>query len=541
MEGKLHQLEDVIAREGRGSARLAVVPDAAPGRSQAEQPIATLAVTRPAMERFYGGGLKLMVARGDAARWRTIALPPAIAAFVVDREGDQAIVARLGDEPGAAAVATKLPPGECLAAIAFSDDTARDLEAFCAWWARQVPDTVPELLRVAAARADKLEQRVNASLLERVVARQRHSDARVHELQSALAELREAHEETHTVLAGLGDVMAGQDVPPLRSALALHPATVTVAPPREAGEFAVRQRLPIHSQGLAALALHVAMPRTRGDGKLLVRLLAVESQTTLISWAIPYDQLHSGWNLLEIPSVIAGPRRSVDLMVRWAGDSRGAPHLSLSEQPIGRPACAQLEGGRTLDRAIALQLWTGLPGARRTASAFAQVGGEGGLSSGRHLHVSAARLAEARLVAPANVKLGFDILTMHDQRRVLQLHPVKGHCSVAAIAAAVPPGVQLITGAVKTDSPQGPPVEYALAWAPAGKPVVLKPEGVPHGQGVRFSGWSLVPPNQFGSIVLAAEEATDEPGDLYLFTRVPSGVADAYAWARWFDLRLDLK
>jgi hypothetical protein len=536
----LHQLHDVVAREGqRAAIRPAPAPAPAPAR---DEPIATLAVTRAAMERFYGGGLKLVVARGDAARWRAIALPQAIAAFVVDREGDQAAIARLEDEPGAAAVATKLPPGECLAAVALSDETARDLEAFRGWWARQVPDTTPELLRVSAARADKLEQRVNAVLLERVVARQRASDARVHELQSALAELREAHEDTHTVLAGLRDVMAAHDVPPLRSALALHPGTVTVAPPRQAGEFALRQRLPIHSQGLAALALHVALPRTRGEGRLLVRLLAVESQTTLISWAIPYDQLHSGWNLLEIPSVIVGPRRSVDLMLRWTGDPRGAPHVTLSEQLIGRPACAQIEGGRMLDRAIALQLWTGLPGARLVASAFAQ-GGEGSLSpgGGRHLHISAARLAEARLVAPANLKLGFDILTLHDQRRVLQLHPVKGHYSVATIAAAVPPGVRLITGAVKTDSPQGPPVEYALAWAPAGKPVVLKPEGVPHGQGVRFSGWSVVPPNQFGSIMLAADEGTEEPGDLYLFTRVPAGVADAYGWARWFDLRLDLK
>jgi hypothetical protein len=336
--------------------------------------------------------------------------------------------------------------------------------------------------------------------------------------------------------------MTGQDVPPLRSALALHPSTATIAPPRQGGEFGVRQRLPVHSQGLAALALHVTLPRTRGDGRLLVRLLAVESASTLISWAIPYDQLHNGWNLLEVPSVIIGPRRSVELTVRWIGNARGAPHLSLSERLVGRTACAQVEGGNALERAIALQLWTGVPGARLTASAFAQ-GGEGGiaLAGGRHLHISAARLSEARLVHPANLKLDFDILTLQDQQRVLQLHPVKEHCSVAMIAAACPPGVRLVTGAVKTDSPQGPPVEYALAWTPVGKPLAIRPDGTVHGQDARFSGWSLVPPNQFGSILLPIDEATDCAGDLYLFTRVPAGMSDSYAWARWFDVRLDLK
>jgi hypothetical protein len=406
-----------------------------------------------------------------------------------------------------------------------------------------VPDTVPELLRMTGvARADKLEQRVNAALLERVVARQRAGDGRIHELQSALAELREAHEDTSSVLTLLREMLSGQNVAPLRSALVLHPGTATVGPPRDAGDFVVHQLLPIHSQGLAALALHIAAPRSRGNGRLLVRLLAVESASTLISWSIPYDQLHSGWNVMEIPSTIAGPRRSVQLALRWTGEGRGAPHVSLSDQLVGSAARAQIEGGRTLDRAIALQAWTGLPGGRITAAAFAQAGEAfPNTAGGRQVYVSPSRFTEARLLQPRNLKLSFEVLTLLDQNRVLQLHPIAGHVSCAVIPAACPPGMKLAVATVKTDCPQAPPVEYAFTWVPSGRAATPGADGAMHADGARFSGWTRVPPNTVGSVMLALDEATDEPGDLYIATRVAAGSTDGFAWARWLDIRIDLR
>jgi hypothetical protein len=40
----------------------------------------------------------------------------------------------------------------------------------------------------------------------------------------------------------------------VRSAQALHPGSATLGPPRDGADCKVRQRLPIHSQGMAALA-----------------------------------------------------------------------------------------------------------------------------------------------------------------------------------------------------------------------------------------------------------------------------------------------
>jgi hypothetical protein len=558
MEDTLHQLHDVVAREGqraaaRPAAAVAPTPTPAPAPAPArEEQVRTLRVERAAADRFYAGGLKLVVARSEAARWRALELPAAIAVFALARDGAQATIGLLEGDAGPA-IDAKLPPSECLALIALADESARDLEAFHGWWVRQVPETAPELLRLSGTgRADRFEQRINAALLGQLVASQQSSDRRIVSLQSALAELRETHEDTTSVLTLLREMLGGQQVAPLRSALALHPGTATLGPPRDGAEFTVRQRLPIHSQGLAALALHVAAPRTRGNGRLLVRLLAVESASTLISWAIPYDQLHSGWNVMEIPSIIAGPRRSVELVLHWTGEGRGAPHVSLSDQLVGRGGRAQIEDGRgenasvgssrALDRAIALQAWSGLPGGRITAAAFAQAGEAfPNTAAGRQVFVSASRLAEARLVQPRNLKLGFELLTLLDQNRVLQLHPIAGQVSVAVIPATCPPGMKLAMATVKTDCPQAPPVEYAFSWVPAGRVATVGADGTLQAEGARFSGWTRVPPNTVGSVMLSLDDPTEDAGDIYIATRVPPGATDSFAWARWLDIRIDLR
>lgn len=542
MEVRLHQLHDITTPRDNVVRAPARAVTAEPPPAVAE-PVATLRIERDALDRFFAGGLKIVIARAEAPRWRAIDLPGDFVLFTLERDGASAILCALGADPAGDLVDAKLPPSECLAAVALSDEAARDLEAFANWWARHVPETAPPVLRLSGpARADRVEQRVHAALLGQISARQSQAEARVVTLQSALAELRETHEDTHTVLLTLREMMGAQNLPPLRSALALHPGSATLGPTRGGAEFTVRQRLPIHSQGLAALALHVAAPRTRGNGRLHVRLFAVESATTLISWAIPYDQLHSGWNLLEIPSVIVGPRRSVDLVLRWTGEGRGTPLVSLSDQLIGAGARAQVEGGKTLDRAVAVQVWTGLPGARISASAFAQAGEAfPNTSAGRQVFLSASRLAEARLIQPRNLKLGFEILSLLDQSRVLQLHPVAGHVSHAVIPACCPPGMQRALATVKTDCPQGPHVEYAFTWVPAGRVATVGADGALEAEGARGSGWTRVPPNTIGSVMLALDEPTEEPGDLYIATRIPPGGSDAFAWARWLDLRFDLK
>jgi hypothetical protein len=291
------------------------------------------------------------------------------------------------------------------------------------------------------------------------------------------------------------------------------------------------------------VALHFACGARRGDGKVRIALQACESNSVLISWTLPYAQLRQGWNLLELPSVVAGPRQTVDLQVRWEGGLAGAPQLSLSDQFVGRGGAAEIAGAEAGGRPLAMQLWTGLPGSRLVASAQAD-GGEilASMAHGRQLFLSRRKLLEAELVGPHLPDLGFDLLWVPDDGSSLQLHPTGGHVTQARIPMACPRGLTRLAAMVRTDNPEGPFVEYAMALAPAGRPLAIERdrpiEETPGA--VAVSDWVRLAPATPGTAVLAPEAPLDEPCDLHLATRVPAGSSDAFAWARWRNVLVQL-
>jgi hypothetical protein len=360
-------------------------------------------------------------------------------------------------------------------------------------------------------------------------------------LHRSLSELRESHESTQSVLFMMSDTLARHQLPAIECAVTLRPGGTTAHPSGDGKRgIAIRQRLPISSQGLAAVALHVTMGARFGKGRLLVRLTALESGSQLISWAIPFEHLRPGWNFLEIPTVVAGPRQTVELEARWDGDLRAAPQLSLSGQFIGTEGCPEVDGGQRLRNPLAMQIWTGLPGARRVSSAFADPADlQRTILSGRQLLLSPATLSHARLVAPQE-SVGFDVLTFKDDARALQLHPVAGRVSHAVIPTAIPPGTRRVSAVVQTDNVEGPWVEYAMMLTPAGArasfPTAEKPISAP----VLMTEWLALPPGTSGNLILALEEPILGVGDLHVATRVSPGMNDSYAWAQWKSVMIDL-
>ena len=493
---------------------------------------------------LHGAGIKLVVAGTDEPVWRSAPIPNGVAVLVFRASETGGCFERLNEPRVGAPVDVTLPPAECLGAIALSDDGQDDLAALLGWWHSRAPDSVPPLLRwTGDGQARSLEDRLAGFLVGHLLDARRSLAKRIVRLQSALAELREEHETTQSVLTILRNGLASHQVPPIECRLALHPGGGFVTPPAKGDRAAVRQRLLIDSQGLAAVALHFACGRRPGNGRLRIALQACESSTTLISWTLPYAQVRQGWNLFELPSVVAGPRQTVDLYVRWEGGLPGAPQLSLTDQFVGRGGAAVVVDGDAGGRALAMQLWTGLPGSRFVASAQADGGALlDSMAQGTQLHLSRRQLLAAELVQPTNLNLGFELLWVPDDGSTLQLHPTGGHVSQARIPMACPRGLARAAAMVRTESGKGPVVEYAMALSPVGTPLTIERdrpiEKTP--DVVAVSDWVRLTPNTLGSVMLTLETPLDEPCDLHLATRLPAESSDAFAWARWRNFVLQL-
>lgn len=519
----------------------AASPAAAPDPHPAAKP-ASMTVDAAAHEALFKSGPKLIVAAAEARLWQGFGLPDWLQLFVYsERDGTGLLGTPKPGGDDAAPVALAVPPADVLGFVAFGRNGAESLAACAAWFGENGAGAVPRIDRLAGR--TEPEQRLAARdfLLARLHAEQAATLERNAALHRGLSELRESHEATQSVLFLVSDTLARHQLPGIECTLSLRPGSATVHPSSDGKHgAAVRQRLPTGSQGLAAIALHVTMGTRHGKGRLLVRLTALESGGALISWAIPFNHLRPGWNFLEIPTVVTGPRQTVELEARWDGDLRGAPQLSLSSQHVGAEGCPEIEGGPRLRNPLAMQIWTGLPGSRRVSSAFADPTDlRHAVLAGRQLLLSPSTLGRASLVAPQE-GVGFDVLSFKSDNRVLQLHPVANRIVHAVLPAAVPPGTRRVIASVMTDNPEGPWVEYAMMLAPSGKtlsfPTVDRPAGVP----ATISEWLSLPPMTLGSVVLALEEPTAGICDLHIATRTPPSMSDSYAWAQWKTLMIEL-
>lgn len=526
----------------RKAANASSRKERARGEATAPPRLTSMTVAAAAHELLFKAGPKVIFAEIEGAQTRELSLPRWLQGFVFSVHDGVGRLSTLNRSDGdAAPLALAVPPADCLGLLAFAAEGTSLLTACAAWFAENGPGSAPPV-KLLGGRVDaERRMAVLEFLLGRMHGDQTAALRRNAELHRSLSELRESHESTQSVLFMMSDTLARHQLPAIECAVTLRPGGATVHPSGDGKRgTAIRQRLPVSSQGLAAVALHVTMGARFGKGRLLVRLTALESGSQLISWAIPFEHLRPGWNFLEIPTVVAGPRQTVELEARWDGDLRAAPQLSLSGQFIGTEGCPDMDGGPRLRNPLAMQIWTGLPGARRISSAFADPADlQRTILSGRQLLLSPATLSHTRLVAPQE-SVGFDVLTFKSDGRALQLHPVAGQISHAVIPTAIPAGTRRVSAAVQTDNVEGPWVEYAMMLAPAGARASFPTAETPISAPVLMTEWVSLPPGTLGSLILALEEPILGVGDLHIATRVPPGMSDSYAWAQWRSVMIDL-
>jgi hypothetical protein len=498
-----------------------------------------LEVSAPSLTALMAPLPKIITGAADAGHWRELEPPQHLEIFTFGiGEGQRGQLKQLR-ETTTASPAAKLPyaPNACMALVSMSDAADQELARLEDWWREVAPDGRPSFgNRIQIRDWDKDQGRFFADLCGRLVEQQAADARRIVQLQKELCALRGMHEESQITFSQLSDYIAQVHLPEEQLVYAAEPSHIAIYPQGK-DRFRIEQILPVPSLGLAALELHVHAGGSGETGRLQVVLSTLEDGQQLGAWSLKSGQLKPGWLRLDLPHAVTGPRRSVVLSVRWEGAAKSAPSLSLTDQRLIKECWLKVNDTAIVQRTVALKVWAGLPGLRRTRSARQKadpaVAGLGMNLERRPVSVAARR--NVRMVSPAERVVDYDLLAPINDQGVFQLHPVEDHVAVALIPRGCPADARQLFATVKTNHPDAQIVEYAM--------MVLSPgaafEGFPNkGSDAKtgnFSGWTPVAPNTESGITVFLDHTFPVDADLYVATRVPAGKSNAFAWAWWLD------
>ncbi|HVJ54305.1 MAG TPA: DUF6212 domain-containing protein [Aliidongia sp.] len=498
-----------------------------------------LEVSAPSLSALMAPQPKIITGEADAVHWRKLVPPQHLEIFTFGiGEGQKGRLKRLS-EGGATAPASKLPyaPNACMALVSMSDAADEELSRLEDWWKQVAPDGRPSFgNRIQIRDWSKEQGQFFASLCERLVEQQTADARRIVQLQRELAALRGMHEEAQITFSQLSDYIAQVHLPEEQLLYSAEPSHIAIYPQGKE-RFRIEQLLPVPSLGLAAVELHVHSAGIGDSGRLQVTLSTLEDSEQLAVWSLRSAQLKPGWLRLDLPHAVVGPRRTVVLSVRWEGGPKSAPSLSLTDQRLVKECWLKVNDTAIVQRTVALRAWSGLPGLRRTRSAR-QKSDPAVAGQGLHLErrpVSAAVRRGAKLVAPAEKVVDYDLLAPINDQGVFQLHPVEDHVAVAMIPSGCPADARQLFATVKTNHPDAQPIEYAMMVLPPGTTFDGFPNSGSDAKTGNFSGWTLVPPNSESGVTVFMDRTFPVDADLYVATRVPPGKSNAFAWAWWLD------
>ncbi len=497
-----------------------------------------LEVSAPSLSALMAPLPKIITGEADAVHWRGLEPPRHLEIFTFSiGDSQRGRLKRLRETVSAPAAQLPYAPNACMALVSMSDAADQELARLEDWWRQVAPDGRPSFgNRIQIRDWDKDQGRFFAGLCERLVESQAADARRIVQLQKELVALRAIHEEAQITFSQLSDYIAQVHLPEEQLLYAAEPSHIAIYPQGK-DRFQVEQILPVPSLGLAALELHVHSAGAGETGRLHVTLQALEDGQQLGAWSLKSGGLKPGWVRLDLSHAVTGSRRSVLLSVRWEGGPKSAPSLSLTDQRLVKECWLKVNDNAVVQRTLALKVWSGLPGLRRTRSAR-QKADPAVAGAGLHLErrpVPVAVRRAAKLVSPVEKVVDYDLLTPINDHGVFQLHPVENHVAVAHIPGGCPADARQLFATVKTNHPDAQPIEYAMMVQAPGKPFEGFPNSGSDAKTGNFSGWTMVAPNTESGVTVFLDHPFPVDADVYVATRVPAGKSNAFAWAWWLD------
>jgi hypothetical protein len=153
-----------------------------------------------------------------------------------------------------------------------------------------------------------------------------------------------------------------------------------------------------------------------------------------------------------------------------------------------------------------------------------------GNSLARPVLISNECFPTAELVSPTPPGLDFPLLTLVEDGKELQLHPLDQYTAIACLPAVLPSGAGRAFAQFRRGHPDAPGMEVALGCAGSLAAMTALFAGDSTADGC--SGWAPLSGAAPWRLSLALPHATDAPRDCYFAVRLLPGCSPSYAWAR---------
>ena len=433
-------------------------------------------------------------------------------------------------------VEVTLAPNFCTGAIAFSDAGKQVLTRFLDWCSqRSIPQSLPQLIVLDG---EQEAERVRGEFWQQMylqTAQQSQATAqRIATLQRQYLSLRKLHEDMQNAFSTVEAYLSKAKLPPIQLAFdtpiidkAIEPSEIN-----HSNSSILKQLLPLSSQGLAAIELHIEQKYPEARGDLIVSLKACEDETANTVWKVPYQNLSQGWLGLDLPHIELGRKRDVELIIKWQTKIGPAPSISLSkQQPILESRA--YNDTSTLEHSLAIRLWQGLPGTRKVTSPYLVSTNQQEQIKPQLGDLGQRAMASACEVTPNLPTDTFRHIQIFDRGAKIMTHPrADGTATIAMLPYCFPATANRLTASVITNHEAAGIIEYAIAII---KPDVEPKQALNHDLALVFSDWIAIEPNTPREITVDLARSVDRNCHIVIAAKFPQDSPTDFAWAHWLN------
>lgn len=283
----------------------------------------------------------------------------------------------------------------------------------------------------------------------------------------------------------------------------------------------VSQRLLCDSVGFSGFSIFVSDVQ-EDVGFLLVHLKTLEDESVVEKWIIPSDKLHEGWMDFSLSTCMSIDKRTLLLEVQWEGEGSAGLSLGLSH-PDYRTCASQ--GEVRYSRTLAIRGWRGLPNTTPIHSGKFHYPGS--------FQQKKIVLGSARLAAVENLS-GIDDFVKYIEPNSILVHPISQYPSLAKLSNVIPAGAISVSAKIGTHNSQATRVEYA---------VVISPHSSNENnisQNAVRSEWVGVDPLVDSQVHIFLNQPIEDSWDLYLATRIEEAKSNAFCWAYFKEITVEM-